>query len=156
MKDVRRLTIYCLIAAVLSSAGGCGGDDSDSPAPPACPAIGGHWAAQFDVGGLVGHQDWTISQTGCSLTVVADPGATQALGLPATGTTGYTWNNGQSQGLRLSWSFDNGPCRTTGFLDAALTGNDLAGSVIWFNGPHGAGYCAGSGSGSYPVTAKRL
>lgn len=116
-----------------------------------CSAVGGVWAMSIDQGnGLVGHQTWTIAQSGCDVTMTGDPPDLYGPYLgnePATGSIG-------GDSLWARWTHRYAPCEFTCEVDATVSGSTMSGTLLWVRSSYGVGYCPAA-SGRFAVSGTR-
>lgn len=114
---------------------GCGSGESHSE-PVAAAGI---WNVDLDNGdGTMGHQKWTITQSGNHLSMTGEPSDDYGPSLDSYPRTGYAGDSG----LWATWTKDLSACRYYSSLDVTITGNTLSGTLGWMRGSHGAGYCS--------------
>lgn len=127
---------------------GCGGG-GDAPSAVTCSRVDGTWNVSLDHGnGLVGRQQWTITQNQCELTLTGNPSDDYG---PSLGTAIGVAGVG---GLWATWTKSIDACRYYSRLDVTVNGNVLSGTLNWSRGSYGNGYCS-SGSGTIGISGSR-
>jgi hypothetical protein len=115
-RDVRTSRSLIVLAALAGAA--CGSAD------PACATFTGTWALSIvPYGGVPnlcsGSRTWTLSQTGCTVTVTAPPSD------EANGATGQVL--GDQLHVEWSWTPTQGGCILREHVDVALVGSGMRG-----------------------------
>jgi hypothetical protein len=145
-----RIAVWRCLASymVMSALAGCGGGGDSGPWP-SCGQFGGTWNVALDYGnGLVAHQQWTIAQSRCELTLTGTPSDDYGPSLgAAVGSAGDT-------GIWATWTKTVDSCRYYSNLETTVSGNSLSGSLYWSRSAYGQGYCS-PGSGNIAVSGNR-
>jgi hypothetical protein len=127
---------------------GCGGGGDSGPGLT-CSQVGGTWNVTLDYGnGLVVHQQWTIAQNQCELSMSGIPSDDYGPSL------GAAIGNAGNGGLWATWTKTVDTCRYYSSLDATVNGNLLSGTLYWSRSAYGQGYCSAN-NGKIAVTGSR-